>query len=115
MKIEDVRIRRFTMERLDPAWRTASYSAKGVDGFVIQIIMGNFIGIGATAAHPNSISPDYLEQQLTGPVKRACLGQDPLFRTAICANAASANIHPRARIALDLALYDILGKIAGLP
>jgi L-alanine-DL-glutamate epimerase-like enolase superfamily enzyme len=115
MKIEQVRINRFTLERIDSSWRTATYSARAVDGFIVQILAGDFIGVGATAAHPNNISGDDLERQLVGPIKEACVGQDPLFRSTICAAAAAKNIHPRALMALDLALYDLLGKIADLP
>src|ERR1051325_7558121 len=115
MKIENFSISRFTMERLDSSWRTASYSAKAVDGFIVQIMAGGFIGIGGTAAHPNNITGDDLERQLQGPVRDACLGQDPLSRQGISIRAEARKVHPRARIAMDLALHDLLGKIAGLP
>lgn len=103
------------MERLDSSWRTASYSARAVDGFLLQVAAGEFTGTGGTAAHPNSITADDLELQLAGPVKDSCIAQDPRFRTAILNQAKAAKIHSRALIALDLALYDLLGKIANLP
>jgi L-alanine-DL-glutamate epimerase-like enolase superfamily enzyme len=115
VKIEQVRISRFSMDRLDASWRTASYSARAVDGFILRVDAGGFSGLGATAAHPNSISPEDLEVQLAGPIRDACMGADPLFRTTICAKANAARIHPRALIALDLALHDLIGNICDLP
>ncbi|MBI4529296.1 MAG: hypothetical protein HY695_36315 [Deltaproteobacteria bacterium] len=115
MKIDEFRLSRFKMERLDPTWRTASYAATGVDGFVIEIFAGSTVGIGGTAAHPNSMAADDLENQLNGPVRNALVGADPRLGNLIHQELLASNVHPRARLAADLALHDLIGKIAGLP
>jgi L-alanine-DL-glutamate epimerase-like enolase superfamily enzyme len=115
LKIHDLRITRFAMTRLDPAWRTASYAASTVDGFVIELIADGMVGIGATAAHPNSISAAQLNAQLTGPIRDVVVGADALCGNEIRRALATTKTHPRARIAADLALYDLVAKFANLP
>jgi L-Ala-D/L-Glu epimerase len=115
MKIDQIRVSHFKMERIDPTWRTASYAASTVDGFILEIFAGGTVGIGGTAAHPNSISADDLELQLLGPVKEALVGKDPTLANAIRQKLVASNIHPRACLAADLALYDLIGKTANLP
>ena len=115
MKIDDIRLSRFKMERLDPSWRTATYAAGAVDGFVVEIFAGSAVGIGGTAAHPNSISADDLATQLDGPVRDTLAGADPRFGNLIRQRLLAGNVHPRARLAADLALHDLIAKIADLP
>jgi L-alanine-DL-glutamate epimerase-like enolase superfamily enzyme len=115
LKIHDLRITRFVMTRLDPGWRTASYAANAVDGFVIELIADGLVGIGATAAHPSSISPTQLNAQLTGPIRDIVVGADALCGNEIRRALATTKTHPRARIAADLALYDLVAKFANLP
>ena len=115
MRIRDLRITRFKMTRLDPAWRTASYASSGVDGFIIELIADDIIGIGATAAHPSSISAEKLDAQLNGPIRDVLVGADALGGNEIRRALAATNTHRRARVAADLALYDLVGKFAKLP
>lgn len=97
------------MERLDPAWQTATYAANAVDGFLLGIGADGMMGIGGTAAHPNALTPDVLESQLNGPVRFALEGADPTLGNLIRQQLSSSTIHPRAYLAADLALYDLLG------
>lgn len=114
LKIHDLRINRFEMTRLDPGWRTASYASSAVEGCIVELIADGLIGIGATAAHPSSISAAQINAQLAGPIRDVCVGAD-----ALCGNeirrALPKNTHPRARMAADLALYDLVAKFANLP
>jgi len=115
MKISAVRVTRVHMPRVDPAWRTASYAAKAVDGFILEIAAGGTTGIGATAAHPSNISGDKLEEELNGPVRSLLVGADALSGNLIRENMRKVNVHTRTSIAADLALYDLTGKLANLP
>ena len=78
MKIRDLRITRFKMTRLDPTWRTASYASSGVDGFIVELIADDAIGIGATAAHPHSLPAEKIEAQLNGPIREVLIGAEAL-------------------------------------
>src|SRR5512142_1482539 len=115
LRISDTRITRFEMTRIDPAWRTASYASTGVAGFALELLTDDGVGIGATAAHPNAIAADKLEAQLRGPIRNTLIGADALNGNEIRRALAATNTHPRARIAADLALYDLVGKLARLP
>src|SRR5262245_51123748 len=115
MKISNVPVTRIKMPRADPTWRTASYAGNAVEGFLLQIHADSVTGLGGTAAHPRSISGDELEAQLKGPIRSALLGADPLSGNAIREIILKANVHSRASIAADLALYDVTGKLANLP
>jgi L-Ala-D/L-Glu epimerase / N-acetyl-D-glutamate racemase len=115
LKIDDLRIIRFEMTRLDRAWRTASYASSTVEGFVVELIADGLIGIGATAAHPSSISGAEMNAQLAGPIRDVFVGADALSGNEIRRALTTTNTHPRARIAADLALYDLVAKFANLP
>src|SRR5437870_542208 len=115
MRIGNVQVTRIKMPRVDPTWRTASYAGNAVEGFLLQIYADGVTGLGGTAAHPSNISGDELEAQLKGPIRSALLGADPLSGNAIREIILKANVHSRASIAADLALYDVTGKLASLP
>ena len=115
MKISSVRIRQFEMQRLDPTYRTASFAASGTVGFILEITAGGVTGIGGTAAHPVTIKIEDLAAQLSGPVRKLLLGADPLAGNLIRLDLKRMDIHSRGRLAADLALYDLMGKLANLP
>jgi len=115
VKITSVRVTRVNMPRVDPAWRTASYAGNAVEGFILEVDADGTTGIGGTAAHPSNILGDQLETQLNGPIRSALLGSNPLSGNAIRDTVRRANVHTRASIAADLALYDLTGKLANLP
>jgi L-alanine-DL-glutamate epimerase-like enolase superfamily enzyme len=115
MKITDVRITRINMPRVDAGWKTASYAANALEGFIIEVDADGVTGIGGTAAHPNSMPADKLDMQLNGPVRSALLGADALSGNAVRETIRGADVHARASIAADLALYDLAAKLANLP
>lgn len=115
IKINDVRVRRIKMPRVDQAWRTSSYAANAVEGFILEVIANGTVGIGGTAAHPSNITGDELEAQLNGPVRDILMGADVYAGGSLREALKAADLHTRASIAADLALYDLLGKLANLP
>jgi L-alanine-DL-glutamate epimerase-like enolase superfamily enzyme len=115
MRITDVRVTRATMARVDPGWRTASYAASEATGFALEVEADGVVGIGGTAAHPNQISPDELEAQLRGPVMHALLGADAYAGNRVRQMLRDKEIVFRATLAADLALHDLVGKLANMP
>lgn len=115
MKITDVRVTRIHMPRVDAGWKTASYAANAVEGFILEIDADGVTGIGGTAGHPNSMPAEKLDAQLNGPVRAGLLGADALSGNAVRETIRRANVDARASIAADLALYDLAGKLADLP
>jgi L-Ala-D/L-Glu epimerase len=115
MKITDVRVTRIHMPRVDVGWKTASYAANAVEGFILEIDADGVTGIGGTAGHPNSMPAEKLDAQLNGPIRSALLGADALGGNAIREAIRRADVHARASIAADIALYDLAGKLAHLP
>jgi muconate cycloisomerase len=118
MKIESVRVQRASMPRVDPEWRTASYAASEVQGVLIEIAADGVIGVGGLAARPpgkGAIPVEELEEQLTGPIRAALIGQDALERTALLTRLRDAGLHRPAVSAVDIALHDLLGQATELP
>ena len=114
-KITGVQVKRLKMPRVDQNWRTSSYAANAIEGFILELIADGTVGIGGTAAHPSNIPGDDLEAQLNGPVRDVMIGADVYEGSRIREALKAANLHTRATIAADLALYDLVGKLANLP
>jgi L-alanine-DL-glutamate epimerase-like enolase superfamily enzyme len=114
-KISSVQVKRLKMPRVDPNWRTSSYAANSIDGFILEVAAGGAVGIGGTSAHPSNISGGDLEAQLNGPVRDILIGADVCEGSKTRESLKAADLHTRATIAADLALYDLLGKLANLP
>ena len=56
-----------------------------------------------------------MNAQLAGPIRDVFVGADALSGNEIRRALTTTNTHPRARIAADLALYDLVAKFANLP
>ncbi len=115
MKIDDVRITRFEMPRVDQNWRTATYANTSVAGFALEITAGGKTGTGGTAAHPSQITPENLERELEGAVRQTLTGADAFDGPAIRERLAAQKLNIRSLVAADLALHDLTGQLAGLP
>lgn len=114
-KISSMRVKRFNLPRADPAWRTSIYAGTAVEGFVLELTANGTVGIGGSAAHPLVISGDDVEAQLNGPVRDILMGASVYDGSSIREALKAAKVHSRASIAADLALYDLVGKMANLP
>ncbi len=115
MRIDDVRVTRYEMPRVDRNWRTASYANTSVAGFALEIAAGGKTGTGGTAAHPSQITPEDLERELCGPVRQALAGADAFDGPAIRERLREQRLNLRSVVAADLALHDLMGNLAGLP
>src|SRR5579871_770138 len=115
MEIEDVRVLRATMPRVDPHWRTASYAANVVEGVTVELQAGGAVGTGAAVARPNGIPVEVLERELNGPVRELLVGNDALARTQIHQTLVAGPIQRAVVTAVDIALHDLLGKVTNLP
>ncbi len=114
-KITGMQVRRFNLPRADPAWRTSIYAGTSVEGFVLELTANGTVGIGGSAAHPLVVSGDDVEAQLNGPVRDILMGASAYDGSSIREALKAAKVHSRASIAADLALYDLVGKMANLP
>ena len=114
MKITDVRVTRFKMPRVDPAWRTASYAGNSVESFILEIVADGVTGIGGTAGHPRSMPPDELEAQLNGPIRTALLGADPLCGNSVREAISKTDVDARACARTVRELARILACVARL-
>jgi L-alanine-DL-glutamate epimerase-like enolase superfamily enzyme len=112
--IDGIRIRHHALPRRDPDWRTASYRSAEVVGVYVEIEAGGALGIGATAAHPRSMPADTLLGELTNTLRPSLVGT-PIESANARLRALAPQVSSRARIAVDLALHDLYGKLAGLP
>jgi L-Ala-D/L-Glu epimerase / N-acetyl-D-glutamate racemase len=115
MRIDEVRVTRFEMPRVDRNWRTATYANSSVTGFALEITAGGKTGTGGTAAHPSQITPENLESELRGPVCEALAGVDALDGPSIRERLSAQKLNLRSLVAADLALHDLMGNLAGLP
>ncbi len=115
MLIEEVRVTRYPMQRVDRNWKTATYAASSATGFALELTSGSVTGLGATSAHPRMLGPDELFALLDGPVRERLIGADALNGSALRAELAAVGMDPRAVLAVDLALHDMVGRLAGLP
>ncbi len=115
MRIESVRIRRMDLRRTDPGWKTSLYADSVLAGFVLEIEAEGATGLGATSGMPLQITDDALDAQLRTLVAPTLQGADPLRRTATLDALRADGVHRRALIAADLALHDLLGRLAGRP
>jgi L-alanine-DL-glutamate epimerase-like enolase superfamily enzyme len=114
MKIDAIRVRSRTLKRVDPQWRTSSYKADEVGAVYVAIEAGGVTGVGATASHPRRLTADDIVGQLTNTVLPALEGRSVEEARGALAGLATP-IHSRTSIAVDLALHDLVGKLAGLP
>ena len=113
MKIEAVRVRVQRLQRRDPNWETASYKSSEVVGVYVGVQAGGTIGVGATAAHPRTMPEDVLVDAIRQRVQPALTATD--VDQAWLTLAGLEGLPSRARLGADLALHDLLGKLAGVP
>lgn len=112
MIIDTVRVKVVALPRRDPGWRTASYASDVVQGVYVAIEVDGVTGVGATAAHPRTMPCQTLTDALDDRVAPALAGTE--LSRAWQAIDALEGIPSRARIAVDLAMHDLLGKLAGV-
>lgn len=114
LKIDSVRVIHKVLPRVDPNWRTSTYARGSVDGFYLEIKAGDLTGVAASAAHPSRISPEQMGAELRGPVHDALLGASLADANRI-RQALRGKVEERVSLVADLALWDLTGKLAGLP
>lgn len=115
MRIESIGVHARLLKRADPEWRTSSYVASELGGVYVTIEAGGMTGTGASASHPRRITADQLTAQLRDGVAPALVGQPLGDARRVLAALPASSLHSRAAIAVDLAIHDLLGKLAGLP
>ena len=115
MRISSLNIRRVSMPRVDPAWRTASYAANVVNACIVTVGADGFEGIGGASVRPSGFTVQELEAELNGPARALVIGADAGGRADLRQRLRAAGIHRGAVFAIDLALLDLMGKAAGVP
>ncbi|HZT06725.1 MAG TPA: mandelate racemase/muconate lactonizing enzyme family protein [Chloroflexota bacterium] len=116
MRIDAVRSWIVTMGRTDPSWKTAAYAATSVDACIVEVRADGLTGLGGAAGRPpgRGIQASRILADLHGPAANALIGEDALARTDLVERLRRAGLHQSAISAVDMALYDLLGKAAGL-
>jgi L-alanine-DL-glutamate epimerase-like enolase superfamily enzyme len=113
LKIDALHVRIQHLERRDRHWRTSSYASSEVVGVYVGVQTSAAMCVGGTAAHPRSMPSDVLMEAITQRVQPALTGTP--VGEAWAALGGLVGLPSRARIAADLALHDLFGKLAGVP
>jgi L-Ala-D/L-Glu epimerase len=112
MLIERLHLRTAELQRTDRSWRTATYAAPTVSALYVAIEAAGQLGVGATSAKTRHDTLDELLPQVTGLVRPALEGSQLDAARSVL---RQLSLRPRVRVAIDLALHDLLGKLSGLP
>jgi L-alanine-DL-glutamate epimerase-like enolase superfamily enzyme len=114
MRIDRLLVRTDVLRRGDTDWRTATYASADVAAIHVGLQVDGVIGVGATAAKSRLDAPQALIDQLTHLVRPIVEGTE-LADVRLALERSPASIRPRVLLALDLALYDLVGKLAKVP
>jgi L-alanine-DL-glutamate epimerase-like enolase superfamily enzyme len=114
MRVERLLVRTDVLRREDTDWRTATYASADVFAVHVGLEVDGVIGVGATAVKSRVDSPQDLIDRLTNLVRPIVEGTE-LGNVRIALERSPASNHPRVLLAFDLALYDLVGKLAKVP
>jgi L-alanine-DL-glutamate epimerase-like enolase superfamily enzyme len=113
MKIESLAFIPHRLKRR-ARWQTASYSADFVDVFYVKIQTDDGItGIGAGSVVPNGRGDPFVEgvEAVKSATRSLFVGKDPLqIDPLMNALHAALQRYARHKAAIELALYDLMGK-----
>jgi L-alanine-DL-glutamate epimerase-like enolase superfamily enzyme len=118
MQITDVRIFPFQLRRSDSGWRTSTYSASVVNSLIVQLVTDQGVaGIGATTAIMSyGDTSEAVQSTIRDLFAPRIIGCDPRNVEPILDDLyRNARHSHHARCAIDLALYDLNGKLLGVP
>ena len=104
--------------RLAEPYTIAYESVAEATNVLLRLVTETHVGLGCAAPDPvvTGESPASVVEVLSERVAPELTGADPLRRERLHERlAAPLADHPSARAALDMALWDLLGKSAGLP
>lgn len=113
MKVDNVWITTRTLPRRDRQWQTSSYKASEVVGLYVGLEVEGVLAVGASCAHPRSLPPEVMTQQVEEVLRPALEGRELEELHAVLGGLTG--LHSRTRLAVDLALHDLVGKRAVLP
>lgn len=113
MRIRRVHVRGCDLPRRDPDWRTANYASASVPAVFVGIEVDGAIGVGATAGKVRHDTGAELVDALTTIARPILEGSDVAQARALLGRGTP--LRPRAMLAIDLALHDLAGKLAGVP
>lgn len=102
------------LRREDAAWRTATYSSADVFAIHVGLEVEGVIGVGATAAKSRLDKPQSLLDQFTNAVRPLVEGTE-LSQVRLSLERSPIPTYPRIMLAIDLALHDLVGKLARVP
>ena len=118
MKITKVEAWPVTMRLSEPYSIAYDHITTVTNVFVKIVTNGSVIGYGCAAPDPHVTGEDHVEvlRALSESAGPRVIGSDPL-RHAMLMDRIKKEFEPlpSARAAIDMALFDILGKVAGLP
>lgn len=118
MKITSFEIIRAEMPLTEPYTIAYNTFDRAVNIFLSLETNASYVGYGCAAPDPEVTgeTPESVETALESIVRENLLGADPLRISFIMENIKKIMpVQPAVQAAIDMALYDVLGKVAGLP
>jgi L-alanine-DL-glutamate epimerase-like enolase superfamily enzyme len=113
MRIVRVEVERLALELKEP-YTIAYETVSSIDNLLVRLITdGPHIGLGVAAPDPG-VTGETPDQAVASATSLDLEGQDPLRWMAILASLPPT-MGPSVRAAVDQALLDLRGKVAGLP
>jgi L-alanine-DL-glutamate epimerase-like enolase superfamily enzyme len=117
MRITRVEVWSISIPLNEPYTVAYAHTDAAVNVFV-RLHTDRFVGLGSANPDPEVTgeTPERVEQLLRGPATDALVGADPLARTELFGRVRAAiGAAPATLAAVDMALFDLLGKVADLP
>jgi L-alanine-DL-glutamate epimerase-like enolase superfamily enzyme len=118
MRITRVEVWSVSIPLNEPYTVAYAHTEAAINVFLRLHTDAGLVGLGSANPDPEVTgeTPELVERLLSGAAREELVGADPLARTHVLPRVAAAlGKAPATLAAVDMALFDLLGKVAGLP